>query len=148
MGTLSNFKIVVTPLAEVQTEGGNVLHAIKATDNGYEKFGEAYFSWINYGSIKAWKRHKRMIMNLVVPVGKVRFVFFKEYKQTNLDFQVVEIGQNNYVRLTVPPGIWFGFQGLQDPRSLILNLSSILHDDNEVERKSIEQVSYEWSTKA
>jgi hypothetical protein len=44
------------------------------------------------------------------------------------------IGENNYVRITVPPGIWFGFKGEYAPKSLVLNLASITHDPDEVER--------------
>ena len=131
MGSIINNKIIVTPLKQIHVEGGNVLHALKNMDNGYHGFGEAYFSWIEQGSIKAWKRHLRMTMNLIVPVGNVQFVFITE--EGNLLVREI-IGENNYVRITVPPGIWFGFKGEYAPKSLVLNLASITHDPDEVER--------------
>jgi dTDP-4-dehydrorhamnose 3,5-epimerase len=131
MGTIINNEIITTPLKQVNVEGGNVLHALKNTDNGYHGFGEAYFSWIEHGSIKAWKRHLRMTMNLIVPVGKVQFVFITD--EGNLLVREI-IGEDNYVRITVPPGIWFGFKGEFAPKSLVLNLASITHDPDEVER--------------
>ena len=35
--------ILVTKLNQISVEGGNVLHAMKKSDNGYEGFGEDYF---------------------------------------------------------------------------------------------------------
>jgi dTDP-4-dehydrorhamnose 3,5-epimerase len=136
--------IVVTPLQQIQTAGGDVFHAMKQCDAGYAGFGEAYFSWLSFGAIKAWKRHTRMTMNIVVPVGHVRFVFRCEGLNGSNDFRVEEVGQNRYARITVPPGIWFGFQGLQAPQSLVLNIASIPHDPNEVERLSLTDINYEW----
>lgn len=140
MGEVTINNILVTPLARIATPGGDVMHAMKQSDAGFAGFGEAYFSWINAGSVKAWKRHTRMFMNIVVPVGNVRFVFFMD---ENSGFRTEEIGENNYARLTVPPGIWFGFQSLE-PRSLVMNLSSILHDPEEVDRLSVTDIKYNW----
>ena len=147
MGTVVLGDILITPLTQVETLGGDVLHAMKASDKGYSGFGEAYFSWINSGTIKAWKRHTRMVMNLVVPVGTVRFVFHLDNDRLTQNFRVIDIGRGNYARITVPSGIWFGFQGLESPHNLILNVSSILHDPFEVERKSINEIEYDWNLK-
>ena len=39
--------VVITNLNIINTPGGNVKHAMKKSDNGFEGFGEAYFSHIN-----------------------------------------------------------------------------------------------------
>ena len=141
MGNVSLADILVTPLARIPTAGGDVLHVMKESDVGYARFGEAYFSWISAGAVKAWKRHTQMTMNLVVPVGQVRFVF---HLNASDEFRVEEIGSHRYSRLTVPPGIWFGFQGLDAPQSLLLNIANIAHDPNEAERKSIAEIDFVW----
>ena len=133
--------VLVTPLNRIPTSGGDVLHAIKQSDAGFSGFGEAYFSWVSPGAVKAWKRHMRMTMNLVVPVGQVRFVFWSPDKQ---ELREEVIGAERYMRLTVSPEIWFGFQGLADAQSLVLNIGSIAHDPDEVERLSQDQIQYSW----
>ena len=133
---------VLTPLARIETAGGDVLHAMKQSDAGYAGFGEAYFSWVAQGSVKAWKRHTRMTMNLIVPLGKVRFVFHLDGGE---EFRVEEIGPDCYARITVPPGIWFGFRGLAAPQSLVLNIASIPHDPKEVERRALTEITYGWN---
>jgi dTDP-4-dehydrorhamnose 3,5-epimerase len=137
--------ILLTPLPRIETAGGDVMHAMKQSDAGYFGFGEAYFSWVAAGAVKGWKRHIRMAMNLVVPLGKVRFVFRSVRPAEGDEFRIEEIGVDRYVRITVPPGIWFGFQGLDAPQSLVLNIASISHDPDEVERLELSEVKYAWN---
>ncbi len=145
MGIMTLASILLTQLPRIQTTGGDVLHAMKQSDAGYGGFGEAYFSWVAVGAIKGWKRHTRMAMNLVVPLGEVRFVFRSVHATENDEFRIEDIGVNRYVRITVPPGIWFGFQGLGAQQSLVLNIASIAHDPDEVERLALSEVNYSWN---
>ena len=78
MDVVSLGDIFVTPLKRIKTEGGDVMHALKKSDHRYNGFGEVYFSWVKQGAIKAWKCHQRMTLNLVVPMGEVRFIFHCE----------------------------------------------------------------------
>lgn len=142
MGTMSLNDILITPLTRIATVGGDVLHAMKQSDGGYAGFGEAYFSWVASGAVKAWKRHTRMTMNVIVPVGQVKFVFRLDSTDA---FRVEEVGVDHYARLTVPPGIWFGFQGLAAPQSLVLNIANIPHDPTEVERLALSDINYVWN---
>jgi len=96
---------------------------------------------VNADAIKAWKMHRRMTLNLVVPIGEVLFVFLSSDHSSQRE---ITIGVKNYVRLTVPPGIWFGFQGLAAPCSVVLNVADITLDPEESESKSIEKFVYDW----
>ncbi len=144
MGAISISEILVTKLDKLETNGGEVLHAIKSSDSGYVSFGEAYFSSIFRGSIRAWKRHKRMTMNLIVPIGEVKFVFCSVGEGGVEEFRIERSGLTDYSRITVPPGIWFGFQGISTAESLVLNVASIQHDPDEVERLPLAGINYEW----
>jgi dTDP-4-dehydrorhamnose 3,5-epimerase len=142
MGALSLADVKVTPLAQIPTQGGMVMHAMKAVDPGYNGFGEAYFSWVEPGAVKAWKCHTRMLMNLLVPVGRVRFVFGLS---ANGPFRIEEIGpEGEYARITVPPGVWFGFQGRSSAPSLVLNLANIAHEPAEAQRAGVQEFQFNW----
>lgn len=141
MGAVKLESILLTSLSQIETTGGNVLQALKVGDVGYVGFGEAYFSWVSSGAVKAWKRHKLMTMNLVVPVGQVKFVFYLDGMG---EVRVEMIGEDRYARITVPPGIWFGFQGLAKSQSLVLNLASVPHQKSEVERRALSAFKYDW----
>ena len=137
--------VVVTKLDIIETLGGDVMHAMKESSVGYAGFGEVYFSQVNKGAIKAWKRHKKMTLNLVVPVGEIRFVLFDDRELPNTQFQEIIISKGNYCRFTVPPMIWVGFQGLSDDRAMLLNIANIEHNLHEVDRKEIYEINYDWT---
>ena len=144
MGVVSLDDILVTPLKRIPTVGGDVMHVLKNSDNGFNGFGEVYFSWVERGAIKAWKCHQHMTLNLVVPLGEISFVF--HIKDQENCFRTENIGEKRYVRLTVPPGIWFGFQGRGSGQSLLMNLADMAHDPDEVLRKKTSEIVYNWST--
>ena len=138
-------ELIITPLDIIKVNKGDVMHAMKSHDPGFSGFGEAYFSVVSYNAIKAWKRHHVMTLNLVVPVGKIRFVLFDDRKASNTQFQEVIISKDNYCRLTVPPMVWIGFEGLSDNGSMLLNIADIQHNPHEVDKKNIEQIEFNWS---
>ena len=66
--------VTLHPLKHITVPKGDIYHAMKFTDEGYCGFGEAYFSQIEQGQAKGWKRHNRMTLNLIVPIGAVKVV--------------------------------------------------------------------------
>jgi dTDP-4-dehydrorhamnose 3,5-epimerase len=138
--------VTVSPLKIIDVNGGDVLHAMKATDPGYCGFGEAYFSKIENKVVKGWKRHKEMTLNIVVPIGSIRFVLYdsRDLSSTYGHFYEVILSNNNYNRLMVPPMIWMGFQGLEKGFSMLLNLADMPHDKAEAEEKELNKIKYDW----
>lgn len=138
--------VQLTPLKVIPTEGGDVKHALKSSEASFKKFGEAYFSHINYNEIKAWKIHKLMNMNLIVPVGKVKFVLLdrRADSPTYGKFNEFIIGICNYSRLTVPYGVAMGFQGLYEAGSMLLNIADIEHSPDEQEKLKLHDIKYIW----
>ena len=127
-------KIILLP-------AGNNINIIKKNEMKKWSLEEAYFSKIKFEKIKAWKFHKKMTLNLTVPYGNVKFVF--HCPKTN-KFRTIKINKKKYVRITVPPKIWFGFKGLSKPESIILNLANFRYNKNEILRKKINQIKYNW----
>ena len=138
--------VIFTPLSIIGTDGGDVLHAMRSSDPGYSDFGEAYFSTIDSGAIKGWKLHQEMILNLIVPIGQVRFAIFDERMDSPSKGKLCEIilSRENYGRLTIPPLLWVGFQGLDNGSSLLLNIASIEHSPEEARRKKLSEIEFDW----
>ena len=132
--------VILTPLKQIRTSKGSVLHAMKKSDIGFDGFGETYFSTVNKNDIKGWKKHTEMTLNLVVPVGKMEFVI---YNDKNHNFFNVTISQDNYQRLTISPGFWLAFRGL-DEKNILLNIASIEHDPSESESIDLDKIIYDW----
>ena len=133
-------KVILTPLKQIHTPKGDVFHGMKKSDVGYDGFGEAYFSTVNNGQIKGWKKHTKMTLNIVVISGEIEFVI---YDDSTEEFKNVKLSLNNYQRLTVKPGVWMAFKGLEN-NSILLNIASIEHNPEESENVSIEKINYEW----
>lgn len=125
--------IILSPLKIIPGELGNVLHALKSNEPEFTSFGEAYFSTVKRGAVKGWKKHSRMVLNLVVPIGKIRFVIFDDRAQSATFkeyFSITLSAAENYQRLTVSPGLWMAFEGIAET-NLLLNIASIQHDPTE-----------------
>lgn len=140
--------VFLTPIKIIPNENGDVLHGLKATDNEFISFGEAYFSEVRSGKRKGWKMHTRMTLNVVVPVGEISFVLFDDrpLSATKDMFCQVTLSRDNYCRLTVPPGVWMAFYGKGEDRNMLLNIASIPHDPNEAVNLPLENdyIKYLW----
>jgi dTDP-4-dehydrorhamnose 3,5-epimerase len=132
--------VIVTPLKQIHNPKGDIYHAMKKSDIGFDGFGEAYFSTVNIGDIKGWKQHTKMTLNLVVPVGEIEFVVYDENKK---EFFNIKLSQKNYQRLTVEPELWMAFRGIKE-NSMLLNLASIEHNPDEAINLGIKEIAYEW----
>jgi dTDP-4-dehydrorhamnose 3,5-epimerase len=68
----------------------------------------------------------------------------REFSQTFGKIWEVEIGEFNYQRLSVPPGIFLSFQGIGVHRNMLLNIASTLHDPSESINKDLSEINYQW----
>ena len=139
---MKGFKL--TKLKKINLPKGNVLKFIDKKNKNFIKFEKVFFSFVNYKSIKAWKMHKKMTLNIVVPIGNVRFVLFEMKKNKVSKIEEVKIGQNDYRLLTINPKIWYGFIGISKNPSMIVSLTNMLHDENEMVRENINFFDYNW----
>ncbi len=128
--------VILTHLKQINHPKGDVFHAMKRTDPGYIDFGEAYFSNILCGLVKAWKCHSRMTLNLICMVGKIHFVLYDSRKGSPTFGQFMEAtlspeSPELYRRITIPPGVWMAFIGIAEGKSMLLNVADIPHDSTE-----------------
>lgn len=139
--------VTLHPLKRISNPKGDILHALKCTDDDYVGFGEAYFTQIHPGEVKGWKRHNRMTLNLVVVSGKIKFVIYddREASTTFGEFcEVVLSPEENYQRLTLSPGLWMAFCGVSQNTSILMDIIPETHDDSEGDRISLESIPYSF----
>ncbi len=131
--------IKIIDIKEVSAKGGSIKKFINSNDNEFKGFGELYISSVENGIIKAWKYHNEMTLNLIVVSGAVKFVFYngKEFKE-------IQTASNVPKRIVVPPRIWYGFKGEKDKSSDILSLTNLIFNEEEIERRNFEEISYDW----
>jgi len=142
--------VIITDLKVISDERGAVLHMLRSDDPVFRKFGEIYFSKVLPGAIKAWKQHKKMTLNLAVPVGKLKLVLYDDRAGSKTKGVIEEIilSEENYKLVTVPPLIWSGFTALGGETALLANCATMVHDPSEGERLDpfSDKIPYQWKT--
>ena len=128
--------VLLTRLRRIPTPLGAVLHAMKAVDPGYVGFGEAYFSIVEPGAVKGWKRHTRMVLNLVVCSGTIRFYVRRDGWSGSIALS--PDADETHARLTVPPDYWMAFEGVGGGTNMVLNVASIGHDPSEAQTRPVD----------
>jgi len=140
--------VVIHPLRQIRDQRGAVLHMLRADAPHFEGFGEIYFSMVLPGAIKAWKRHHEMVMNFAVPVGRIKLAIYDDRldSPTRGTVQELTIGNEHYGLVRIPPGVWYGFQGVAEEPSLIANCATLAHDPLESESIDAyaENIPYHW----
>ena len=148
MDNLSIDGLSLKRLKKIPHPKGEILHALKKGEDSFLKFGEAYFTNINPGEIKGWKKHNKLISNLIVPIGEVTFVIYddRKFSKSYNKFNQICLSYKNYKRLTVDEGLWLGFKGTGNKQNLILNIASLEHDQNESVDQELSCIPFDWSS--
>lgn len=143
--------VLVKPLRQVADERGKVMHMLRVDDPHFEAFGEIYFSVVYSGVIKGWHLHQKMTLNYAVISGMIKLVLYdpREDSPTKGEIQELFIGEDNYVLVKIPPGIWNGFKGIGVKPAIVANCATIPHDPLEIVRlfPFSKEIPYDWGVK-
>lgn len=141
--------VIITELRQISDARGSVLHLLRCDAPEFTRFGECYFSEVLPGAVKAWKRHRTQTQNLAVPVGRVRLVIYddRESSPTRGNLQIMELGRPDaYLRLMIPPGLWYGFTCIGEIPALLANCADLPHDptDSDLRAANDPAIPYAW----
>ena len=140
--------VVVEKLAIIKDDRGSVMRMIRKDSPLFGGCGEIYFSQVNLGAVKAWKKHLRMTQLFAVPSGNIKLVIYDDRESSSTKGQISEIecGEDNYCLVKIPPMLWYGFKGLSAASALIVNCADIVHDPDEIMRcpPDHSSIPYEW----
>ena len=126
--------VIITPLREIGDDRGAVLHMMRCDDALFTRFGEVYFSEVLPGKVKAWKCHTQQTQNIAVPGGRILMAICDDRAESETRGRLIrmELGRpDSYVRLTIPPGLWYGFRALGKSPALLANCVDIPHQPGE-----------------
>ena len=151
------------PLRVIPTEGGPVLHMLKAAaplrpgipcpaaPAGDQRLhlGEVYFSEVLPGHVKGWKRHSRQTQHFAVPFGRMALVLYDDrpHSPTHGVLCRLELGRPDaYDLLRVPTGVWYAFAAVGNSPALLCNGADIPHEPDEGEKLPLDSphIPYSW----
>jgi len=140
----------VTELRQIIDNRGAVLHMLRSDAPDFSGFGECYFSEVAPGGVKAWKRHRMQTQHLAVPVGRIRLALFDDRDPSVAGkVYVVELGRPDaYVRVRIPPQVWYGFACVGGEPALLANCTDRPHDPTESEVRPTDDpdIPYSWGS--
>lgn len=141
----------ITPLRRIPDERGAIFHMLRADAEGFERFGEIYFSQVYPEAIKGWHLHRRMTLNYAVPIGMVKLVCYDDRAGSPTRGNLLElfIGELNYQLVTIPPLVWNGFKGIGTIPAIVANCATEVHDPDELVRADpfSAAIGYDWAIK-
>lgn len=140
--------VIIQPLRRIADDRGKVMHMLRVDSPLFTKFGEVYFSAVNPGTVKAWKKHFKMTQHFAVPCGAIRLVLYDDREKSGTcgQVQVIELGEDAYALVRIPPLVWYGFKGISSVAALVANCTDLPHDPDEVERLNLsdKKIPYTW----
>ena len=140
--------VQVIPLRRIPDERGTVMHMLKATDPHFQQFGEIYFSTVYPGVVKGWHRHREVTLNYSCVFGRIKLVLYDERSEsaTRGNLQEIFLGPDDYSLVVIPPGIWNGFKGMEEPYAIVANCATHPHDPERSERVDPfeNHIPYRW----
>lgn len=141
--------VLTLDLGVIPTEGGPVLHMLRSDSPLFTRFGELYFSEVEPGAVKAWKRHTRQTQHFAVPAGRMQVVIHdsRPGSPTHGATEVFLLGRpDNYRLLRIPPLVWYGFGAVGQVTALLCNCADLPHDPAECQRapRDTPDIPYRW----
>ena len=141
--------VKIIPKKQIIDERGKIMHMMRNDDVHFTKFGEIYFSYTHPNTVKAWHLHKKMTVNYVCILGKIKLVLFDDrpLSKTKGVLQEIFLTTENYNLVTVPPKVWNGFKSIENKSSIIANCSDTPHDPDEMLRRPYNDpyINYDWA---
>ncbi len=111
---------------------GDVFKILDKKSKNYFGFGELYITSLKKGTTKGWNLHKKMVLNLIVIKGKVRFVMKKNNK-----INITTLSHNKKEILTIKSNVWIKMINLDSNTSEIINFANLKYNKNEILKSEI-----------
>ncbi|MAW01341.1 MAG: hypothetical protein CMI81_00420 [Candidatus Pelagibacter sp.] len=124
-------KLMINKFKIKKNNRGNIYKIISKKSKFYHGFSELYISCIKKNETKGWNKHKKMTLNLFVIKGKIRIEIYKNNRKTRKI-----LNENSLKILTIPPNTWVKFINLSQNSSKIINFANLMHNKNEMEKKT------------
>lgn len=133
-----------------EDERGRLVPLFREDDPAVPRFGQVHLTTVHRGAIKGWRRHRERTDCLAAVRGTVRVGLYDARPGSPTEGEVNEffIGERSPLRLTIPPGVWFGLKGVGEGEALVVVLTDRAHDalDPDEERLDphVNEIPFDW----
>jgi dTDP-4-dehydrorhamnose 3,5-epimerase len=78
--------VKVKQLKAISDERGRLMEMLRADDEIFEKFGQAYMTTVYSGVVKGWHYHKKQLDNFVCVKGMIKLVLYDGREKSTSSF--------------------------------------------------------------
>lgn len=144
--------VFVRMLRNVFNEKGGLREVWRDDDPASVTVRQSYLTTTQPGVVKAWYKHRRQTDQITPVSGAGRLVLWDTRVDENSAPVVIDMDANDPVLITVPPGIWHGFQAMSDVPLVLSHLNDQAFDHVRTDEIRLPEddpsIPYRWPTRA
>jgi len=144
-------EVKIIPLKKVTTERGHLMEVTRCDDSYHLDFGQAYITMSRPGVVRAWYRHREQTDQVVLVKGRLLLVLLDSRKDspTFQSLQEIWISDDAPTLVRIAPGIWHGFQAIDEDDAYLLHLNSRAYNFEEPDEERLAPddptIPYRWT---
>jgi len=129
------------------------MEILRADDDLFMKFGQAYMTTAYPGVVKGWHYHKVQYDNLVVVKGMMKVVLYdiRDDSPTVKEINEFFLGEYNPQLLHIPPLVYHGFKCISEHEALAINIPTAVYNYSTPDEYRVDpfknDIPYDWSRK-
>jgi len=140
-------------LRVIADERGRLMEILRADDEVFEKFGQAYLTTAYPGVTKGWHYHRGQTDNMCVVKGMMKVALYDSREGSPTHGEVAEfiIGEHNPLLVSIPPGVMHGFKCIGTEEALVVNIPTATYNYDEPDEFRVDphenDIPYDWARK-
>jgi dTDP-4-dehydrorhamnose 3,5-epimerase len=134
-------------------ERGRLMEILRADDELFSKFGQAYMTTTNPGVVKAWHLHKRQTDNIVCVKGTIKLAIYDEREDSSTRGEINEyaVGEHKPMLIQIPAGVYHGWLCVSDSEAIVINCPTETYDAKNPDEYRLPydspEIPYDWEIK-
>jgi len=143
--------VKVKKLRVIPDERGRLMEMLRADDDFFTKFGQAYMTTTYPGVVKGWHMHLRQKDNICCVKGMLKLVLYDGRQGSPTFKQIGEffIGEQNPVLVHVPEKVYHGWKCIGLDEAVVINIPSEPFDYDHPDEQRLpahgDEIPYDWS---
>lgn len=140
-------------LKVIPDERGRLMEVLRADEELFIKFGQAYVTTAHPGVVKAWHYHRHQTDHFVVLSGMMKIVLYdaREDSSTYRSINEFFMGDHNAMLLQIPKLVYHGFKCIGEREAMVLNLPTEMYNHQDPDEFRVDpyqnDIPYDWARK-
>jgi len=145
--------VMIKKLNVLPDELGRLMEILRADDDIFDKFGQAYLTTAYPGVVKAWHYHKLQDDHFAVLHGMMKVVLYDSRDGSTTQGQVNEffMGLHNPILVRIPRGVYHGFKCISTTEAIVINLPTEVYRYDQPDEYRLDahtpEIPYDWERK-